>query len=312
MKLVTYDQGGPARAGLSVDIFVADLEKAARAARVGKLPASVRELLALDEEAMSKLGRVAEYVESVVLKYDGIFERRPAWLLFEDETHLGPPVPDPGKIVCVGLNYKDHCREQEGKFGRSVEPPPDPVLFAKFPSALTGPYDPIPLPAVKITAQVDFEAELAVVIGRTAKGVNQKEAAACVAGYMVLNDVSARDCQFADKQWVRGKSFDGFAPCGPCLVTAGEIPNPHRLAIQSVLNGAPMQVSNTREMIFSVPRIVSYISQAITLNPGDIIATGTPAGVGIFREPPVLMRPGDTIECSIQGLGTICNTCERA
>jgi 2-keto-4-pentenoate hydratase/2-oxohepta-3-ene-1,7-dioic acid hydratase in catechol pathway len=311
VKLVTYDLGAAARAGLWLDDLVADLEKAGRAAGV-RLPASTRELLAGGESVMAAARKAAALAGRVARDVIAGKARRPGWLLPEEHVHLGPPVPDPQKIVCVGLNYIDHCREQEGRLGRAVEPPKIPVLFAKYPSALAGPFDPIRLPSKRISEKVDYEVELTAVIGRRAKGVAKRDAMAHVAGYMVANDVSARDCQFADKQWTRAKSFDSFCPCGPWLITADEVPAPHRLKLWTVLNGQTMQSGTTRDMIHKLPALVSFASQAITLEPGDLILTGTPAGVGIFRDPPVMLAPGDVVEQGVQGVGTICNPVERA
>ncbi|HEV2592575.1 MAG TPA: fumarylacetoacetate hydrolase family protein [Gaiellaceae bacterium] len=195
--------------------------------------------------------------------------------------------PQPEKIVCVGLNYGAHSAEQD------VEAPSRPLLFAKWPNALAGADDPILLPA--ISSQVDFEAELGVVIGEHG----------AVWGYTCLNDVSARDVQFADGQWVRGKSFDSFCPIGPELVPAADVGDPQRLAIRAVLNGKVMQDASTADMIFSVAEIVAFVQQAITLAPGDLIATGTPEGVGAFHDPPVYLQDGDEITIEIERVGTL-------
>jgi 2,4-didehydro-3-deoxy-L-rhamnonate hydrolase len=204
----------------------------------------------------------------------------------------------PQKIVCVGLNYRDHAEEQ------GVGLPDRPLLFAKWPNTLIGPGEAIRLPS--ISKNVDYEAELGVVVGRRATGVTVGDALDYVAGYIVANDVSGRDLQFADGQWVRGKSLDTFLPVGE-LVPAQEVPNVQALPIRAVLNGAVMQDSNTSNMIFGVAEIVSFVSQAITLEPGDLIITGTPAGVGAFRDPPVWLKPGDEITVEIDGVGSITN-----
>jgi 2-keto-4-pentenoate hydratase/2-oxohepta-3-ene-1,7-dioic acid hydratase in catechol pathway len=209
------------------------------------------------------------------------------------------PIERPQKIVCVGLNYRDHAEEQ------GVPLPEWPILFAKWPNTLIGPGEPIVVPA--ISQQVDYEAELGVVVGTRVKGASPDNALEAVAGYLCLNDVSARDLQFGDKQWVRGKSPDTFCPVGPSLVSASDVPNPQNLRIRAILNGEVMQDSNTSNMVFGVADIVSFISQAITLEPGDLIATGTPAGVGVFRDPPVLLKPGDEITIEIEGLGELTN-----
>jgi 2-keto-4-pentenoate hydratase/2-oxohepta-3-ene-1,7-dioic acid hydratase in catechol pathway len=202
----------------------------------------------------------------------------------------------PQKIVCVGLNYRDHAEEQ------GVALPERPLLFAKWPNTLLENGAPIRIPA--ISKQVDYEAELGVVIGRRASGVKVADALNFVEGYVVANDVSGRDLQFADGQWVRGKSLDTFLPVGD-LVPASAVPDPQALPIRAILNGEVMQDSNTSNMIFGVADIVSFISQAITLEPGDLIITGTPAGVGAFRDPPVWLKPGDEITIEIDGVGSI-------
>jgi 2-keto-4-pentenoate hydratase/2-oxohepta-3-ene-1,7-dioic acid hydratase in catechol pathway len=209
------------------------------------------------------------------------------------------PIERPQKIICVGLNYRDHAEEQ------GVPLPEWPILFAKWPNTLIGPGEPIVMPA--ITEQVDYEAELGVVIGSRVKGASPDDALEAVAGYLCLNDVSARDLQFGDKQWVRGKSPDTFCPVGPNLVPAAEVPDPQALRIRAILNGEVLQDSNTSNMVFGVAEIVSFVSQAITLEPGDLIATGTPAGVGVFRDPPIFLKPGDEITIEIEGLGELTN-----
>jgi 2,4-didehydro-3-deoxy-L-rhamnonate hydrolase len=209
------------------------------------------------------------------------------------------PIERPRKIVCVGLNYRDHAEEQ------GVELPERPVLFAKWPNTLIGPGEPIVIPP--ITEKVDYEAELGVVIGEHVKGVSVENALEAVAGYVCVNDVSARDLQFGDGQWVRGKSLDTFCPVGPTLVRRDEAPDPQALRIRALLNGRTMQDSTTANMVFGVAEIVAFVSQAITLEPGDLIATGTPAGVGAFRKPPVFMHPGDEITIEIEGLGALTN-----
>jgi 2-keto-4-pentenoate hydratase/2-oxohepta-3-ene-1,7-dioic acid hydratase in catechol pathway len=215
-----------------------------------------------------------------------------------DSVSFLPPVY-PSKIIAIGRNYVDHAIE-----GGS-EPPTAPLIFNKLPNSLSAHNAPIVLH--KISTQIDYEAELAVVIGRRATRVSESEALGYVFGYTLINDVSARDLQFGDGQWVRGKSLDGFAPLGPFITTRDEIPDVQALNIEGRLNGEVMQSSNTRKMIFGVAYLVSYISQGITLEPGDVIATGTPDGVGIFRKPPVLLKAGDVYEVTIEGLGTLRN-----
>jgi 2-keto-4-pentenoate hydratase/2-oxohepta-3-ene-1,7-dioic acid hydratase in catechol pathway len=208
-------------------------------------------------------------------------------------------IPRPGKIVCVGLNYRDHAAEA------GLDLPQAPLLFAKWPNTLIGDGDAIVLPPE--SKQVDYEAELGVVIGTTAKRVSERDALDHVEGYICLNDVSARDLQFADGQWTRGKSPDTFCPVGPRLVPREEVDDPQALAIRCIVNGEALQDSSTAQMIFSVAEIIAYASQVITLEPGDLIATGTPAGVGVFRDPKVLLQDGDEVSVEIEGLGTLTN-----
>jgi 2-keto-4-pentenoate hydratase/2-oxohepta-3-ene-1,7-dioic acid hydratase in catechol pathway len=208
----------------------------------------------------------------------------------------------PQKIVCVGLNYRDHAEEQ------GVELPERPLLFAKWPNTLIASGDPIRVPS--ICQNPDYEAELGIVIGRQASGVSTDDAFDFVRGYVVANDVSGRDLQFSDGQWVRGKSLDTFLPVSD-LIPASEVPDPQALPIRAILNGETMQDSNTSNQIFGVAEVVSFISQAITLEPGDLIITGTPAGVGAFRKPPVWLQDGDEITIEIDGLGSITNPVRR-
>lgn len=220
------------------------------------------------------------------------------------DARLMAPIPRPGKILAAGVNYRSHGDEQ------NREPPDHPVLFAKMPTAVVGPGAEIRWSPM-LTQGVDFEAELAVVIGRTCRRVDESNALEYVAGYTCLNDVSARDLQYSDKQFVRGKSLDTFCPMGPWLVTADEIPDPQALRVRGLRNGEVMQDASTSEMIFSVAALVSFCSQAMTLEPGDVIATGTPAGVGWFREPKVLLRDGDEVVVEIEGVGRLVNRCHE-
>lgn len=220
----------------------------------------------------------------------------------EMDVRLGCPLCRPSKIICLGLNYLDHNEES------GFEKPQRPLLFSKTPNALTGPFDPIMLP--QSCDQIDWEVELAVVVGRTGKRIAAEDALDYVAGFSVLNDVSGRQAQFSDSQWFRGKSFDTFAPMGPALVTIDEIENFQNLKLTARVNGEIMQDGNSADMIFDIPTIIAFISQDITLWPGDIISTGTPSGVGIFRDPPVLLKAGDVVECRVENVGTIRNTIE--
>jgi 2,4-diketo-3-deoxy-L-fuconate hydrolase len=218
------------------------------------------------------------------------------------QVRLVAPVPRPRKVLCIGLNYRDHAKET----GKAL--PERPLLFSKLPTCVIGPNDSIVIP--RITDQVDYEAELGVVIGRTGKHVRSEDALNHVAGYVNFNDVSARDMQFGDGQWQRGKSCDTFAPMGPWMVTADEICDPGDLRVRLRLNGETMQDSRTRELIFGVPELVRFLSQTITLEPGDVIATGTPPGVGAARKPPVFLKPGDRVEVEVEGLGVLSNPVE--
>jgi len=219
------------------------------------------------------------------------------WLTRRSEAYWLAPVPRPGKLICIGLNYRDHAAES------NMPIPERPVVFSKFATAVIAPGEPVVLPPA--SQQVDYEAELAVVIGRRAKNVCANRALEYVLGYTAFNDVSARDFQFADGQWQRGKSCDTFAPMGPTIVTADVIPDPHKLSIKLTLNGRTMQDSNTDQLIFGVPELIEFLSQTITLEPGDVIATGTPPGVGFARKPPVFLRPGDVMEVDIDSVGKL-------
>jgi len=218
-----------------------------------------------------------------------------------DPAHgrLLAPIPRPGKIICIGLNYRDHAAEAK------LTIPDVPTVFGKFANTVTGHWHPIVLP--KNSRKCDYEAELAVVIGRRARHVPEERWRDYVFGYTIFNDVSARDFQMATSQWMIGKTFDTFAPFGPAIVTADEIEDPHNLRISLTLNGEVMQDSNTGNMIFQVPRLIAYLSSVLTLEPGDVIATGTPSGVGFARKPPRWLKPGDEIRVQIEGLGELVN-----
>ena len=278
MKLVTYGSNGDSRTGAVVDGEVVDLASAD-----ASLPGSILGMLEADA-----MGGVSRAVES------GAGTRLPL-----DSVTLASPIPRPPKIVCVGLNYLDHATEQNTPL------PEHPLLFSKATSSVVGPYDDVVLPAE--SEQVDYEVELAVVIGKTATAVSEADAYEYIAGYTVANDVSARDIQFRQQQWHQGKSYDTFCPMGPWLVTKDEIPDPSALAVKLTLNGEVLQDSNTDNLIFNVPTLVSRISHAMTLLPGDVISTGTPAGVGVFRDPKILLKAGDYMETWVEGIGTLKN-----
>lgn len=286
MKLVRFDRDGSAALGAVVDGHLVDLAHAAGVGGAERFPASMAAFLRRGPAGVADAASVVERAS-------------PGAPL--DSVRLLAPVGDPGKIICVGQNYRDHCIEQNQPF------PERAIIFSKFNTALNDPGAVIPLPA--ISDQIDYEAELAFVIGGGG-GKNIPESAALrhVAGYLCANDVTARDIQFGDKQWVRGKSPDGFFPIGPYLVTADEIPDPQALDISLTLNGETMQRSNTSNLIFGVAYLIAFLSQTMTLLPGDIVSTGTPGGVGVFRKPPIFLKPGDTMSVTIAGLGTLTNT----
>jgi 2-keto-4-pentenoate hydratase/2-oxohepta-3-ene-1,7-dioic acid hydratase in catechol pathway len=225
--------------------------------------------------------------------------KRKGWLVPSEDAYWFAPVPRPGKLVCIGLNYRDHAEES------GLALPKAPVIFSKFSSCVIAPGEPIVIPPS--SERVDYEAELAVVIGRRATRVTADRAYDYVLGYTALNDVTARDFQFGDGQWQRGKSCDTFAPMGQTIVTTDEITDPHALRISLTLNGAVMQDSSTSELIFRIPALIEYITASTTLEPGDVIATGTPAGVGFARKPPVFLKAGDQVEVMIERIGGVGN-----
>lgn len=274
--------------------------------RLGRLKAPVDRLVIVDGGEQRDVSAAFPSVDTV----EEVIHRGPTfWRELEgrapdlpriDSDDWAAPLLTPSKIICVGLNYADHALEQ------GVEHPAAPLIFAKFPSAIVGPGDPITWPK-ELTQQVDYEAELAVVIGAEMRSVDEVEATAGIFGYTAANDVSARDLQFADGQFTRGKSLDSFLPLGPVVVTADEFGDPSGHRIAARVNGETLQDSNTSELIFSVPTILSYLSAFVTLYPGDVVLTGTPAGVGAFRKPPRFLEHGDSVEIEIEGLGTLRN-----
>ncbi len=278
MKLATYLSGsGPRTAALRGEQYV-DLNLAD-----SSLPVGMRELLALGDAGLAKAAAAAERGQPV------------------ENVKLLAPVPDPQKVICIGLNYSDHAKES------GMEPPPEPVVFNKFGTAVAAHDDAIVVPPN--SEAVDYEAELVVIIGQGGKNIAEADALAHVAGYACGNDVSARDWQLhkPGKQWLLGKTFDGFAPFGPHLVTRDEVSDPGNLAIRLRLNGKTLQDSRTDQLIFNVPQLIAYLSQVCTLMPGDVIFTGTPPGVGFARKPPVLLKPGDTCEVEIEKVGMLRN-----
>jgi acylpyruvate hydrolase len=287
MYIVSYRTHGPWRAGIAHGPLVADV------ASLNRVPHEAGQTVrALIEEGPGKIVATLELAERA-------FETGNEYLVPLKEVDLGPPVPDPDKILCLGLNYFGHATELK------MDVPTVPTLFAKFRNSLVGPYSPIVLP--RVSKQIDYEGELAFVIGRRCKDVVQKEALSCVAGYTIMNDVSARDLQFQSSQWTAGKSLDSFAPMGPGIMPAAFLPDPQNLSVVTRVNGVTFQSGNTADMIFSVSQTISFVSSIMTLEPGDIISTGTPAGVGFTRTPQVFLRDGDIVEVEIKGIGAIRN-----
>jgi 2-keto-4-pentenoate hydratase/2-oxohepta-3-ene-1,7-dioic acid hydratase in catechol pathway len=263
--------------------------------------------IAAGEEIFGLRGAGFPDLLSVITGGEDAFDRVARWVYHPPggerfdpaKVRLMAPIPRPPKIICIGLNYSDHAAE-----GRNPVPEVPPV-FAKFATALIGHGQPIVLP--RSSSKTDYEAELAVVIGRGGRYIPEERWREHVFGYTITNDVSARDVQSATSQWTMGKSFDTFAPMGPAIVTADEIPDPHALDMELTLNGTVMQRSNTQNMIFRIPRLIAYLSSVLTLEAGDIIATGTPAGVGFARKPPRWLQPGDECRITIQGIGELMN-----
>jgi 2-keto-4-pentenoate hydratase/2-oxohepta-3-ene-1,7-dioic acid hydratase in catechol pathway len=255
------------------------------------------------QDATGTIGHAALQADGSALKIQGdiLGEYHVTTERAEVKKLLAPVVPT--AFLCIGLNYRQHAAETKAKI------PEFPVLFMKSPAALQNPGDPILLPTHLKSEQVDYECELAVVIAQRCKNVPRQQALDYVLGYTCANDVSARDWQrqWGGSQWCRGKTFDTFAPLGPCLVTRDEIPNPNSLAIRTLLNGAVMQEANTNDMIFDVPRLIEFLSGSTTLLPGTVILTGTPGGVGMARTPPVWLKPGDTVTVEIDGIGQLTN-----
>jgi len=297
MRLVTYERDGKWQAGIAIEDKVVDSSVAAKTAvmTADADRISNRSIIQLSREKQLQLEEAARTLANSSPSSADVFLMKDVW--------LGPPIPDPDKIICLGLNYRSHAEEA----GFSI--PTVPILFAKYRNALSGPTSPIILP--DMSKEIDYEAELAVVIGKPCKDITVAQALEHVAGYMAFNDVSARDLQMRTGQWLSGKTLDTFAPCGPALVI-DEISDPQNLNISTRLNQQTLQQSNTCNMIFSVAETISYISQLMTLEPGDIIATGTPEGVGFKRNPPIFLQDGDVVEVEVEGIGTLRNPVVRS
>lgn len=288
MKLITYQYNGRVAIGLLRDDHIIDLSSVA---------ADMISLIELGEPGLEQARAMADTAGDAI----------PA-----SKARLLPPIHNPRRnVMCVGKNYAEHTRESYEARGQQVEAIEYPVIFTKTTTCVNGPYDDIPYDAA-VSEQIDYEAELAVIIGRQVKDTNRDEALAAVFGYTVLNDVTARDLQSLHKQFFKGKSLDGSCPIGPCIVTADELPDPYSLRITCRVNGELRQDSARETMTFDIPTIINHLSRGMTLLPGDIIATGTPSGVGFAMKPPVFLRPGDVVECDIEGIGAIRNRIVRA
>lgn len=280
MKLVTFSQNGGARLGaLKDEQNIVDLNKAD-----SRLPADMLAFLEAGDSALEiAKAAIASAKDTIPLA----------------SVKLLAPIPKPGKILCIGLNYSDHAAE-------SGQPLPDfPIVFAKYGNTVIAPGEAIILPHV--TNQVDYEAELGFVIGKRGRYISEADALSYVAGYLPINDVSARDYQSRTSQWTMGKTFDTFAPMGPALVTSDEVPDPHNLTIQLTIGDDMLQNSSTSKLIFGIPQLVASLSEVMTLEPGDVVATGTPPGVGFAQKPPRFLKAGDVVSVIIEGLGTLTN-----
>ena len=287
MYIVNYRKKGHWRAGIAMDSLLLDC--ASLMSGPHQAEPTVRGLL---EAGTITVDKVIQYARRA-------FKNGSEQLLALEEVEIGPPVSDPHKIICLGLNYCEHAKEVQMDIA-SV-----PTFFAKFSNALCGPASHIVLP--RISTQIDYEGELVVVIGRRCKEVSEHEALTCVAGYTIMNDVSARDLQMQTSQWTAGKTLDTFAPVGPGIVLASDIPDPQALQIMTRVNGVTLQQGNTGDMIFPVAKAIAFLSSLMTLEPGDLIATGTPSGVGFKRQPPIFLKGGDVVEVEISGIGVIRN-----
>lgn len=285
MRLVTYRAGDERRTGAMLgDDRVVDLARATD----GALPADMLQFLALGDDGLARAREaISNAPPAATVTLDG------------DRVRLDAPVPRPGKALAIGLNYRDHAEET----GQAI--PKYPIVFCKVPTCIVGPGVPVQVP--RASTLVDYEGELCFVIGRRGRHIAAASALDYVAGYTIGNDVSVRDWQSHNPTWMMGKGFDTHGPTGPWIVTRDDIPDPHALGITTYLNGEAVQSSNTTHLIFDIPALIEYISTAFTLEPGDIVFTGTPAGVGVSRKPPLFMKPGDTVRVEIERIGALEN-----
>lgn len=304
MRLVTFQKDGQQKIGAVIDEKVVDLKQSyqlylsqqgvTRSKQIADslLPNNMVEFLEGSEVSKTAANEAIQFALKNTESFDG--------LLYDlTGVELKAPVTKPGKILCVGQNYREHILEMK----RAI--PEFPVIFAKFSNAVNGPFNEIPLPSV--TGQLDYEAELAFVIGKRTKNVTKENALEYIAGYTIVNDVTARDLQRRTIQWFQGKNLDGSAPMGPWLVTSDEIPNPNDLEISLTVNDEIRQQSNTGDLVFDIPFLVEFLSHIMTLEPGDVICTGTPGGVGFAREPQVFLNDGDVVRVEIDNIGVIEN-----
>jgi 2-keto-4-pentenoate hydratase/2-oxohepta-3-ene-1,7-dioic acid hydratase in catechol pathway len=307
MKLVTFSQNGILKIGVLlqdnkiIDLISAyNLYKSEKKDLEFEMPSDMIELLNAGEAGLEATRKIFEFVEN---QYKSESQKIDDIVYDVESVKMKAPILNPKKIICLGLNYYDHAEEA------GLKPPDHPILFSKPPTTIIGHEEPVIYP--KISNRVDYEVELAVVIGKKCREIPESKAYDYVAGYMVFNDVSARDIQFSDGQWFRGKSFDTFAPIGPCLTLREQVSDPQNLKMQMRVNGQIMQDSSTKNMIFKIPFIISFISDVMTFEPGDIIATGTPSGVGVYVKPePRLLKVGDVMEAYLEELGVLRNPVE--
>lgn len=309
MRLVTYRREGATRLGALLETGVLDLQRAYRRLlkeRAGEdrppleMPGDMRSLLEGGASALERASAAAAFA-GPLLRQSGDSGRGQAEGIFfpAEAVRFAPPVLNPGKIICLGKNYKAHAQET------GADIPTAPIIFTRFASTLSGPYDPIPIP--RASDKVDYEGELAVVIGKRGRYIREEDAFDHVAGYMILNDVSVRDYQMKTSQWTLGKNFDASAPTGPALVTKDEVPDPGHLDVRTIVSGEVLQESNTSLLIFPIPYLIAYLSEVFTLEPGDVISTGTPEGVGFVRKPPRFLKAGDKVRVEVAGVGYIEN-----
>ncbi|TFG33704.1 FAA hydrolase family protein [Candidatus Thorarchaeota archaeon] len=297
MRLVTYSRIGVLSIGVELESGVLDIPDAA--SHYGRryhvhgqnFPTTMMDLLQWESGL--------DVIRQIITKYEKTPQNERLMTHPFDSIVLEAPIPRPGKIIALGRNYLEHVKETESKIEEF------PIIFAKFPSCVIGPNDIISMPS--LSKKIDWEVELGIVIGKICKDIDAKDALDFIAGYTIINDVTARDLQNNDGQWIRGKSLDAFCPMGPCVVTCDELGDASDLKMYTKVNGVVKQDSTTANMMFKVPQIVAYLSQAFTLEPGDVIATGTPAGVGFVRDPPEYLKVGDKLEQYIEGIGYLRN-----